>query len=116
MRQLKLFNSQLYLLPPPQLPGPMILLLPSQKKSVTLSASLVSASSSPSENLSYNTGKDGNTLPVFIRVVVVLQARLHSTQLSPLLRRHLLFRAGLISCASNLPSQPESAFSGVQIS
>lgn len=37
----------------------------------------------------------------FICVVIVLQARLHSTQLNPLLRGHLLFRAGLLPCVSN---------------
>lgn len=42
-------------------------------------------------------------LPFIIRVVLVPQARLHSTQLNALLGRYLLFRAGLLSCVSNLP-------------
>lgn len=57
--------------------------------------------------------RDETVLLVFICVVIVLQARLHSTQLNPLLRGHLLSRAGLISCVSNLPpslNQPSQGF------
>lgn len=89
-------------LPAPSHNRPYVPAAPFTKKYVVFSASLVSVSSSQPGNL--NMGKDGHgtwQLPVFIRMVTVLQNRLYSVQLSPLLRRHLLFRAGLISCVSN---------------
>lgn len=59
-------------------------------------------------------GKDGTTLPFIIRVVLVLQARLHSMQLNTLLGG--TSSSGLVSSPVFQTSpQPESAFSGVQI-